>query len=177
MRVSVSMRVVSALWVRMRGIIIIRVIDTVSLRALTHVCCLRQTNSDRKMTQTTIMCISISFAFFVCVAPKFVYIISIKYLHSISVTKDEMIFRMMEHISSMFIFLQHSVNFYLYCLTGQQFRADLKKALFGRCIRDVKKTGRGQLAVSGKQGAADRVRGNGKIAVIEDTATASTVVQ
>ena len=136
-----------------------------------------QTNAARKMTQTTVMCISISFAFFVCVVPIFAWIISLKYLHSIIVTKDEMIFRMIEHITFLFLILQHSVNFYLYCLTGQQFRADLKKALFGRCIRDVKNTGRGQLAVSGKQGAADRVRVNGKIAVIEDTATASTVVQ
>ena len=120
------------------------------------------------MTQTTVMCISISFAFFVCVAPTFAYIISLTYLHSISVTKNEQIFRMMEHISGMFIILQHSVNFYLYCLTGQQFRADLKKAMFGRCIRDVKKAGRGQQAVNGKTGAADRVHVNGKIAVIDE---------
>lgn len=99
--------------------------------------CFLQTNSDRKLTQTTAMCLSISFTFFVCATPIFCTIITYPYTHRPGIdTASEMKNRIAGDLSALFVYLHHAVNFYLYCLTGQQFRADLKAALCGPCRRD-----------------------------------------
>ena len=119
------------------------------------------------------MCLSISFAFFVCTSPIFASIVSIPYLHSDKNTKNEMVFRIMETISTLFLYLHHSVNFYLYCMTGRQFRSDLKATLCGRCIRAGAGPGGKGPAVQAKphQRAAGTV---GKITNVEDTVVSSS---
>ena len=96
----------------------------------------RQTNVDRKLKQTTAMCLSISFAFFVCATPIFITIVAHPYTHRPGIsTASVMKNRIIGDLSALFVYLHHAINFYLYCLTGQQFRSDLKAVLCGTCQR------------------------------------------
>ena len=95
-----------------------------------------QSNADLKLTQTTAMCLSISFAFFICATPIFITIITYPYTHGPGIdTASEMKNRVAGDVSALFVYIHHAVNFYLYCLTGQQFRTDLKAVLCARCMR------------------------------------------
>ncbi|KAK2174626.1 hypothetical protein NP493_787g00025 [Ridgeia piscesae] len=137
---------------------------------------LQRTNADRKLTQTTAMCLSISFAFFLLASPSFAALVAIPYMHSDQAVKSEMVFRFLEVISAMLLYMHHAVNFYLYCLTGRQFRADLRAALCGRCVKaGTGRGGKGQ-TVPGKphQGVTKKTGNGGKISVIEDTAASSS---
>ena len=96
----------------------------------------RQTNIDRKLTQTTAMCLSISFAFFVCATPIFCTIVAHPYTHRPGISiSSEMRNRIITTLAALFVYLHHAINFYLYCLTGQQFRSDLKAVLCVPCQR------------------------------------------
>ncbi|KAI0213959.1 hypothetical protein LSAT2_000955 [Lamellibrachia satsuma] len=93
---------------------------------------LRRTAADRdlimsavidRLPRTTIMCMSVSVAFVVCVVSGSVVVIIHRYRH---VRADVMqAFFLLRYAS-------HAINFFLYCLTGTHFRRELA-ALLGDC--------------------------------------------
>ena len=88
------------------------------------------------MKQTTAMCLSISFAFFVCATPIFCTIVAYPYTHRQGLSPTTVIVNLIvSDLAAFFVYLHHAINFYLYCLTGQQFRSDLKAVLCGPCQR------------------------------------------
>lgn len=71
--------------------------------------------------QTTMMCLSASFVFLVCVIPSIVMLIGKPYWsdttnHAYEVAKA---------VNNQLAYLNHSINFFMYCLTGQKFRSEL----------------------------------------------------
>ena len=75
--------------------------------------------------QTTFMCLGISFAFLICVAPSIVLLIGKPYWkHRANTAYD-----VSKAISNFVVFVNHSINFFLYCVTGQRFRDELRAML------------------------------------------------
>ena len=78
---------------------------------------------------TTVMCLAVSFAFIVCVAPAHVFYVNIpNWPMSLHVQYDV--------FGSLLLlrYANHAMNFFLYSLTGAHFRCELV-ALFHRCIQ------------------------------------------
>lgn len=79
--------------------------------------------------QTTIMCLSISFTFLVCIAPSIVLIIGRPYWKFPG--KQNTAYNIAKVINNQLVYLNHAINFCLYCMTGQRFRSELA-TMFGR---------------------------------------------
>ncbi|KAK2148109.1 hypothetical protein LSH36_515g01063 [Paralvinella palmiformis] len=77
--------------------------------------------SDRTLIQMTIMCLSASFAFLVCVAPSIVLLIGRPYW------QDTSWYSIVKDINNQLVYVNHSINFFLYCLTGKRFRHELMR--------------------------------------------------
>jgi len=75
--------------------------------------------------QTTFMCLGISFAFLVCIAPSIVLLIGKPYWKH----RTNTAYNISKAISNFLVFVNHSVNFFLYCVTGQRFRDELRAML------------------------------------------------
>lgn len=82
-------------------------------------------NSGRSVYQTTAMCLSVSFAFLIFIAPSIVIHIGKPYW------KKNPFYDAVKTINNMLFYANHGINFYLYCLTGVRFRAELQ-VLFGK---------------------------------------------
>ncbi|ESN92487.1 hypothetical protein HELRODRAFT_194208 [Helobdella robusta] len=80
--------------------------------------------------QTTAMCLSVSFAFLVLYFPTIVVQIC---KESKEFDKNDT-FEVIRNISNMLPLVNHSINFYLYCLTGVRFRNELKVLICGKKV-------------------------------------------
>ena len=74
--------------------------------------------------QTTFMCLGVSFAFLVCVSPSIVLLIGKPYWKH-----DYENYANVKAVSNLLGFVNHAVNFFLYCVTGQRFRHQLAAML------------------------------------------------
>ena len=90
---------------------------------------LQTTARDSIVRHTTVMCLAVSFAFIVCVAPAHVFYVTIpNWPMSLQDQYDVLgSLVLLRHAS-------HAVNFFLYSLTAAHFRCELV-ALFHRCIQ------------------------------------------
>lgn len=71
--------------------------------------------------QTTMMCLSVSFVFLLCVIPSIVVLIGKPHW-----TKyPNYAYEVAKAVSNQLAYFNHSINFFLYCLTGQKFRSEL----------------------------------------------------
>ena len=81
-----------------------------------------RTMSEKKsLKSTTVMCLSISFAFLILVTPNIVLLIGKDKLNK----PGNMAYRGARAIASQLVYINHSVNFLLYALTGSRFREEL----------------------------------------------------
>ncbi|KAK2175613.1 hypothetical protein NP493_718g00012 [Ridgeia piscesae] len=87
------------------------------------------TARDSIVRHTTVMCLAVSFAFIVCVVPAHVFHV-IKPNWPMSLRNQDDVLRSLLLLR----YANHAVNFFLYSLTGAQFRCELV-ALFRRCIQ------------------------------------------
>ena len=71
--------------------------------------------------QTTMMCMSASFAFLICIIPSMVMLIGKPYW---TVTPNQ-VYNVAKAINNQLAYLNHSINFFLYCITGKKFRTEL----------------------------------------------------
>jgi len=71
--------------------------------------------------QTTFMCLGISFTFLICIAPSIVLLIGKPYWKH----RTNTAYNISKAIANFLVFVNHSVNFFLYCVTGQRFRDEL----------------------------------------------------
>lgn len=85
-------------------------------------------SSNRNFNQTTMMCLSASFAFLVCVTPSMITLIGRPYWSD----RPNYAYDVAKAVSNQLAYLNHAINFFLYCLTGQKFRSEL---LFLVCRR------------------------------------------
>ena len=85
-------------------------------------------NNNKAFYQTTAMCLSVSFAFLICVFPTIFLQLGKPYW------KKQAWYAPTKNLNVMLVFVNHSINFYLYCLTGVKFRAELV-ALFKKSPR------------------------------------------
>ena len=84
-----------------------------------------QTSASSGFRQTTFMCLGISFAFLICMAPSIVLLIGKPYWKH----RTNTAYSISKAISNFLVFVNHSINFILYCVTGQRFRDELKATL------------------------------------------------
>ena len=75
--------------------------------------------------QTTFMCLGISFAFLILIAPSMVLLIGKPYWRP----GNKAAYQQAKAVSNFLAFLNHCINFYLYCVTGQRFRQELRATL------------------------------------------------
>ncbi|KAI0229930.1 Galanin receptor type 2 [Lamellibrachia satsuma] len=87
------------------------------------------TNAERKFRQTTFMCIAVSVAFFVCVTPNFALLIWRPYWKA--AVSDRSALYVTSAVSNLMLYANHSINFFLYCLTGKVFRKELVDTFSG----------------------------------------------
>jgi len=78
--------------------------------------------STTSFRQTTLMCLSISFAFLICMAPSIVLLIGKPYWKH----RTNPAYGNAKAISNLLSFANHCINFYLYCVSGRRFRQELK---------------------------------------------------
>ena len=79
--------------------------------------------SDQLLKQITFMCVSVSFAFVIFIAPSVILLIGKVYwqkYESYHLTKS---------INNLLVYCNHSINCYLYLLTGRKFRDETLKFL------------------------------------------------
>ena len=79
-------------------------------------------NTSAAFIQTTLMCLSVSFCFLVCIAPSIVLLIGKPYW---TIAKRNPAYDIAKHFSNQLVYVNHSINFFLYCLTGERFRREL----------------------------------------------------
>ena len=80
-------------------------------------------NTESHFRQTILMCLAVSIAFFVCVTPNFALLIGRPYWKA--AVSDRSAFNVIHAVNSLLLYTNHSINFYLYCLTGKVFRTEL----------------------------------------------------
>jgi len=81
--------------------------------------------------QTTVMCLSASFAFLVCILPSIVLLIGRDYWGGRKAPPATRTAYRYAKLNNMLFYANHATNFILYCMTGSKFRDELK-ATFGR---------------------------------------------
>jgi hypothetical protein len=92
-------------------------------------------DQQRAFTQTTAMCMSTSFAFLILITPSIVLLIGKPYWTSS--LEPNLAYDIAKAINNQLMFLNHSINFFLYCLTGARFREELVDML--KCRDSVDK--------------------------------------
>lgn len=85
--------------------------------------------SDRSLLQMTAMCLSASFCFLICVTPSIVLLIGKPYWRD----ANESAYEIAKVVNNQLVFVNHSVNFFLYCVTGRRFRNAISSVF--RCRR------------------------------------------
>ena len=91
-------------------------------------------SSSGRTRKITKMLVSVSLLFLICTGPSCVYEIFVYYVFPGFTTNDLDAFtlialRFAKYLTEILAFCNHSLNFFLYCLTGQRFRTELKLAL------------------------------------------------
>lgn len=81
-------------------------------------------------TQTTIMCLSTSVAFLICVSPSI--ILTLGRINWSNDRKSVHAFGIAQAVNYQLSCLNHAINFFLYCLSGQRFRRELCDMIRGR---------------------------------------------
>ena len=118
--------------VSMLPLIIVIVSNAVIVRALIGYNDRRKTiaimsNAERNFRQTTFMCLAVSVAFFVCVTPNFALLVGRPYWKA--AVSDRSALDVTDAVDNILLYVNHSVNFFLYCLTGKVFREELHDLL------------------------------------------------
>ncbi|CAD5111411.1 unnamed protein product [Dimorphilus gyrociliatus] len=80
----------------------------------------------RIMTQMTLMCVSVSFAFIICITPTFVMYIGKQYW------RDRDWYDVAKAVSNQLLYVNNSINFFLYFATGTKFRIEVFVLFGGR---------------------------------------------
>ena len=82
-----------------------------------------RTTQQKTYYQMTIMCLGASCAFLVLVTPSIVLLIGKPYWTS----RDDpnVVYDIAKAINNQLVYVNHSINFFLYCLTGKRFRREL----------------------------------------------------
>lgn len=76
-------------------------------------------SSCRQLLQMCLMCVSASVCFLICISPSIVLLIGRpKWAHS-------SVYSVAKAFNNVLVYIHHSANFFLYCLTGKRFRAAL----------------------------------------------------
>lgn len=88
--------------------------------------------SDNRYSQTTLMCIGVSLLFFVTITPSVVMYIGRTgwdktYTDSYQVAKA---------VTNVVVYLNHSLNFFVYCMSGKRFRREFAKLCFCLKLRE-----------------------------------------
>ncbi|ESO10065.1 hypothetical protein HELRODRAFT_167913 [Helobdella robusta] len=76
-------------------------------------------------TGTSLMCLAVSITFVVCVAPSIILTIS----KTEWKRKNEKAYGIATLVNNQLAMVNHAINFILYCMTGQQFRRELKSLM------------------------------------------------
>jgi hypothetical protein len=95
--------------------------------------------------QTTLMCLSVSFAFLACILPSIILLIG-KPHWSVSppaTAATRLAYKRAKAVNNMLVYVNHSINFILYCLTGRRFRDELS-AMFNGCRKRSTAAGTGK---------------------------------
>ena len=79
--------------------------------------------SDILLKQITLMCVSVSFAFIIFIAPSVILLVGKVYWQQYES------YQPIKSINNLFVYCNHSINFYLYLLTGKKFRDETLKLL------------------------------------------------
>ncbi|OAF69522.1 hypothetical protein A3Q56_02692 [Intoshia linei] len=82
--------------------------------------------NDRAMVSMTLMCLSSSFTFLICVAPNIIILIGKPYW------KHTNAYIILKAINSQISNLNYTIDFFLYCFSGTKFRKELRNMLFGK---------------------------------------------
>lgn len=90
-------------------------------------------SSDWQLFQTTAMCLGASFTFLICITPTMVLLIGKPYW---TMNGPNTVYEIAKTVSNQLLYLNNSVNFFLYCITGKKFRETLGLILRCRC-KDV----------------------------------------
>ena len=125
--------------VSMLPLIIVIISNSVIVRALIGYHDRRRTNAiisnaERNFRQTTLMCLAVSVSFFVCVTPNFALLVGRPYWKA--AVSDHSALNVFDAVDNLLLYTNHSINFFLYCLTGKTFREELHD-LFSRKTQDV----------------------------------------
>ena len=120
-------------------LIIVLFSNSVIVRALIGYNDRRKTNAiisnvERNFRQTTFMCLAVSLAFFVCVTPNFALLVGRPYWKA--AVSDHSALDLTDAVDNLLLYTNHSINFFLYCLTGKAFREELH-AMFSRKKQSV----------------------------------------
>ena len=86
--------------------------------------------TSKVFTQTTLMCLSTSVAFLICVSPSI--ILTLGRINWSSDPKSVHAFGIAQSVNYQLSCLNHAINFFLYCLSGQRFRRELSDMVRGR---------------------------------------------
>ena len=82
----------------------------------------------------TVMLLTVSFTFLITTFPQAVMILIIAPLRPTNLSVNSiMILRLIQTISELLMYVNHSINFYLYCITGYKFRRQLMHLLLSLC--------------------------------------------
>lgn len=107
-----------------------------------------RSKSPSGMTQTTLMCLSTSIAFLICVSPSI--ILTLGRVRWQNHPDSALPFTIARSVNYQLSILNHAINFFLYCLTGQRFRHELRDAM-KELLKSFKSCCRGQGKVSLKR--------------------------
>lgn len=85
---------------------------------------------DTNFRQTTIMCLSVSAAFLVTVTPTIILLIGKPYWRGRTAKPSaKTAYDIAKAINNQLFCVNHSINFWLYCITGEAFRDELRRVL------------------------------------------------
>ena len=93
---------------------------------------LMRTTAQDSLTRSTLMCLGVSFAFVVCVVPYGVFFVIDHYLPVTPQTRDICISSL-----TLLRYVNHAINFFMYSLTGANFRSELVALIFN-CTQRVR---------------------------------------
>lgn len=80
------------------------------------------TSTEKRLRQTIFMCLGVSLAFLVLVTPSMVLYIGRK--EWTRTDSDRQIYDVVKAVSNLLTYLNHSDNFFMYCVTGKTFRLE-----------------------------------------------------
>ncbi|ESP01663.1 hypothetical protein LOTGIDRAFT_139345 [Lottia gigantea] len=102
------------------------------------------TEKKNQERQITIMLLLVSFCFLIFVSPMAVIIVVERYYWIPTEPHDKAVYHLVRTITNHMMYLNHSLNFLLYFISGRRFR-DQFRAVFCKCLKDQNKTSRPNL--------------------------------